>query len=105
MGRNQFDAVVAEFRVELVGVIRVVSNQILRSFWNDHFDQGGKGQSDFVWSSTLDVYGYRQAVAVRNGHDLRAFAAFCLVNFRPRFLAGAKLPSIRAPRTSSAPLA
>src|SRR5436309_9352834 len=58
-----------------------------------------------MWSRALDVYRYGQAVAVRNRHDFRAFAAFCFSNLRAPFLAGAKLPSIKASRTSKLPRA
>ena len=58
-----------------------------------------------MWSSTLDVYGNGQTVAVCNGHDFRTLAALCFANLGAPFLAGAKLPSIKASRTSKTPLA
>src|ERR1700751_4170068 len=58
-----------------------------------------------MWSSTLDMYGNWQTVAVCNGHDFRTLAALCFANFGAPFLAGAKLPSIKASRTSKTPLA
>jgi hypothetical protein len=33
--------------------IGIVAGQILRGFWNHHFDQGGRDQIDFVWNRTL----------------------------------------------------
>jgi len=41
--RDQFDAKRVEFCVELVGVVGIVTDQVLRSFWNHHSDQGGEG--------------------------------------------------------------
>jgi len=103
--RDQFDAKRVEFCLELVGVVGIVTDEVLRSFWNHHSDQGGEGQFDFMWSSTLDVYGNGQTVAVCNGHDFRTLAALCFANLGAPFLAGAKLPSIKASRTSKTPLA
>ena|SRR6266487_3471565 len=44
-----------------------------------------------MWSCSLDVYRYGQAVAVCNRHDFRAFAALCLSNLGAPFLAGASI--------------
>ena len=41
--RDQFDAKRVEFCFELVGVVGIVTDQVLRSFWNHHSDQGGEG--------------------------------------------------------------
>jgi hypothetical protein len=43
-------------------------------------------------------------MAICHGHDLGAFAAFGFTNFQAPFFAGAKLVSMKASRTSIAPL-
>ncbi len=60
-------------------------------------------QYHFMRRSTFHVDGVRKTRAVCNCHDLRALTAFSLPNSGPPFLAGEKLPSIKASRISTSP--
>jgi hypothetical protein len=49
---------------------------------------------------SLDALDTVQTVAICDCHDLCSLAAFCLPDLKPPFLAGAKLASMNASRTS-----
>ena len=101
--RDQFNPLVPEPLVQFVGVVSIIPDEILRRFRDDHLHERGLGQLHFMRRSTLNGYGNREAMAVRHSHDLRSLATFCFANLRSPFLAGAKLPSMKASRTSSRP--
>ncbi len=58
-----------------------------------------------MWCRALDVNRNWQPVTICNRHDLCSLAAFRLSDLMSPFLAGAKLASINASRTSMPPLA
>jgi hypothetical protein len=101
VGGDQFDSVLLEFWVQFVGVVGIVSDQILRCLGDNHLDQRRSGQLHFMRSCVFDAYGNRKAMTVCHGHDLRSLTTFRFANFRSPFFAGAKLPSMKASRTSS----
>ena len=78
MGSDQFDSVLPEFCVQIVGVIGVIADQILGCFRDNHLDERGCGEFYFVRSSAFDAYGNRESVAVCNRHDFGSLATFCL---------------------------
>jgi hypothetical protein len=57
MWRNELYAIPTEYRVEFVGVIGIVADEILRSFGIHHFEQGRNSQLHFVWGGALDMHG------------------------------------------------
>src|SRR5690348_15565559 len=98
MWSNDFNAVESEFCVEAVGVVGVVTDQVLRSVGNNHLQQGGYGQRHFVGSGTLGANRDWQSVTICDRHDLCSLSALRLSDLAPPFLAGAKLASINASR-------
>ena len=74
VGSDQFDSVLPKFCVQFIGVISVVTDQVLRCFRDNHLDKRGSGQFHFVRCSAFDVHGNGETVAVCNGHDLRSLA-------------------------------
>jgi hypothetical protein len=52
----------------------------------------------------FDANGHWKTMAIRHSHDLGSFAAFGFANFQAPFFARAKLASMKASRTSIAPL-
>src|SRR6266542_3882829 len=105
MRGDQFDAVAPESHVQFVGVVCIVTDEILWRFWDNHLQQCGLGQLHFVRSSTFNGSSYRKTMSVCHGHDLRSLATFRFADLRSPFLAGAKLPSMKASHTSSRPRA
>ena len=67
--------------------------------------QSGHRQRYFMWCRALGVNRNWQPVPIYNRHDLCSLAAFRLSDLMSPFLAGAKLASINASRTSMPPLA
>jgi integrase len=105
MRGDQFDPGAPESHVQFVGVVCIVTDEILWRFWDNHLQQSGLGQLHFVRSSTFNGYSYRKTTSVCHGHDLRSLATFRFADLRSPFLAGAKLPSMKASHTSSRPRA
>jgi hypothetical protein len=99
----EFDSVLPEFFVQFVGIMGVVTDKILWSLRNNHLDQCGGGQLHFVRTSALNRYRHRETMAVCHSHDLHSFTTFCFADLRSPFLAGAKLASMKASRTSRQP--
>jgi hypothetical protein len=56
-----------------------------------------------VRRGTFNGYSRGKTMAVCHGHDLGSLATFRLANLCSPFFAGAKLPSMKASRTSSRP--
>jgi hypothetical protein len=100
---NYFDPITPESCIKFVGVVGVIADQILWSFWDNHLRQGRLGQLHFVRPSTFDTHGHWKAMPVCHGHDLCPLTALRLANLTAPFFAGAKLPSMKASRTSRQP--
>ncbi len=98
---NYFDAVTLEARIQPVGVISIVTDQILWGVRHNHSDQRILDQFHFVRCSACDEDRDRKSVPVCHGHDFSSLTTFGLSNLGARFLAGAKLPSMKASLTSS----
>ncbi len=100
---DQFYAIAPQLGVQFVGVVGVVTDEILWRFRDHHVQQGGLGQLYFVRGGAFNAHGNGKTMAVCHSHDLRSLATFSFADLRSPFLAGAKLPSMKASRTLSRP--
>src|SRR5215471_16167540 len=100
MGCDEFDSVLSKLVVQLTRVVSVVTNQILWCLRHNHLDESGGSESHFMRSGAIHTYRNWQPVAICNCHNLCSFATLRLSDLRAPFLAGAKLPSIKASCTS-----
>src|SRR6266404_1490355 len=89
--------------VKRVAVVGFVTNQSRRRIGNETpFNRSGH-QLHFSRASTFCAYGDRKTMAVCNGHDLGALAAFGLSDAEPPFFAGTNVPSMKHSRRSNPP--
>ena len=56
MGSDQFDSILLKLCVQLVGIIGIVPDQILRCLGDHHLDQRRSSQFDFMRSRAFDAY-------------------------------------------------
>jgi hypothetical protein len=105
MWSNKFNSVEPQFCVEAVGVVGVLTDQVLRGVRNNQVQQSGHRQRYFMWCRALDVNRNWQPVTICYRHDLCSLAAFRLSDLMSPFLAGARVASINASRTSMPRLA
>lgn len=104
MGYNHFNtAFIAKLAVKFVTVVSLISYKLIRSIQGKAAINGISDQFHFVRRSAFNVSGDRNTRSVCDGHDLGAFAAFCLADSMTPFFAGAKLPSMKASRISIFP--
>ena len=82
---DQFDTVVPESGVQFVRVVGVIADEILRSFRDQHLQEGGLRQLHFVRRGTFNGYTHWKAMAVCHGYDLRSLATFRFANLRSPF--------------------
>lgn len=100
---NQINTQCGQFNVQGITVIGLVTYDPLRKLGQETSFKCLVDQSHFMRRSTVHVEGDRKTRAVCNGHNLGPFAPFSFPNSRPPFLAGEKLPSIKASRMSRPP--
>src|SRR6185369_6662170 len=104
VGRDHLCSVVLhQLPVQLVTVIRFVSNQALGHVSYDSFLQSFLHQLHFSWRSTFCPQGERKTMAVCNAHDLGALTPLGFPNQAPSFLAGTNVPSTKHSLRSSPP--
>lgn len=84
-----------ELFVKCIAVISLVANQAKRSFVNPESLNRGLNKRYFMRRSTGDANGERKTSAVCNCHDLTTLPTLCVPDFKPPFLAPAKVPSIK----------
>lgn len=102
--RNQFDAALLQKpRIELVAVIRLVTDEPSRKIFNPGGVQRLVDEGYLVGRSADHVGGERKTMAVCDRHDLAALSAFGLADFAPPFLAPEKEPSMKASDRSILP--
>src|SRR5215472_2365215 len=104
VGSNHFSAELPEhFIVQRVTVVTLVADKTLGQIRDEPLLQRLTDQFHFSRASTACAYGDRKTIAVCNCHDLGALSTLSLAHTEPPFLAGAKLPSIKASLRSSPP--
>src|SRR5665213_108972 len=104
VGGDEFRAVMfQQGLIQPVAVVSLVANQTFGHFRHEPCLQRGFDQFYFRRRSAGCPQGERKTVAVRNAHDLGAFAAFGLADQTPPFLAGTKVPSTKHSCKSSPP--
>lgn len=94
VGSDQFDTVVPEFCVQFVGIVSIIADQVLLR--NNHLDQRRRGQGHFMRCGAFDAHSNGKPMAVCDCHDFASLAALRLADFGSPFLAGAKVPSMKA---------
>ena len=104
MGCDHFDTTfVKELVVKFIAVVRLITNQLIRSIPGKAAVYRILDKLYLVGRSAFHVSGDRKTRSVCNCHDLGAFAAFCLADSKTPFFVGAKVPSINASRMSMPP--
>jgi hypothetical protein len=93
----------ANQRIEWIAVVGAVTDQPLGSFGEEAALDGGFDEFCFMRRSAGHVHGERKTMAVCDGHDFAAFAAFCRADTRAPFFAELKLASMKASLRSSFP--
>jgi hypothetical protein len=72
-----------------------VANHTLRRFGKESLVKRGFDELCFMRRSAGHVHGERKTMAVCDGHDFAAFAAFCRAHTRAPFFAPLKLASMK----------
>ena len=90
---DQFNPQLSEFISKGIRVVSFVADQISRF----SFDRGQRlvRQFHLMRGGRVKGHSQRNTLAVRQNHELRALAPLGFADFRPPFLAGMKLPSIK----------
>ena len=95
MRRNQLYALLSQFFIKRVRVIRFVANQPLWGIVGKTFDESLPDKSDFMRRSILRVNGERKTRAVCHCHELRTLAPLGLSDFAAPFFAVMNVPSMK----------
>ncbi len=103
MRRNQLYALLSQFFIKRVRVIRFVANQPLWGIVGKTFDESLPDKSDFMRRSILRVNGERKTRAVCHCHELRTLAPLGLSDFAAPFFAVMNVPSIKHSDKSNSP--
>jgi hypothetical protein len=93
---NPLNTPLGQFGIELVGIVRVISDEAPDRFGNDDLGEGPPDQGHFVRRSAFRANGERKTSTVCHCHDLGPFAALGFSPTRAPLFAGAKLPSMKA---------
>lgn len=93
MGSDEFCAPFLQSETQRVAVSGLVVNQLARSTSNDAMGEQRLDEGDFVGAGTFNHIATRRALAVREQHDLGAFAAFGLAYAKAPFFADENVPS------------
>jgi hypothetical protein len=102
---DHLNAVDSEFFIERITVIGTIPNKSLGQSHSDNLIDGSFDKGDFMWASRSRVHGEWKTCSVRNGHELRTFAALGLSHFAPPFFATTKVPSMKHSDRSISPRA
>jgi hypothetical protein len=89
--------------IQLVTVIRLVTDELGRQFFQKTGVQGRVNEGYFMWAGAGCVNGERKTASVCKAHNFGSFAPFGLAHTIAPFFAGAKLPSIKPSLRSMLP--
>ena len=89
--------------VQRIAVVGAVTDHAFRSFGEESLVECGFDELCFMRRSAGHVHGERKTMAVCDGHDFAAFAAFCRADTRAPFFAPLKLASMKDSLRSSFP--
>ena len=89
--------------VQGIAVVSAVADHAFRGFGKESLVKRGFDELSFMRRSAGHVHGERKTMAVCDGHDFAAFAAFCRANTRAPFFAPLKLASMKDSLRSSFP--
>src|SRR5450755_1149044 len=104
VGRDQLHAVAfVDALVQGIAVVSAVADHAFRSFGKESLLERGFDELGFMRRSAGHVHGERKTMAVCDGHDFAAFAAFCRADTRAPFFAPLKLASMKDSLRSSLP--
>lgn len=85
---NQFNAAFTQKPlIQWIAAVGLIANNSIRGIGGKTIVDGSFNQRYFMRRSALNVSGDRKASSVCDGHDLGAFAALCLADSKPPFLA------------------
>ncbi len=87
-------SLIGQLFIQLVRVIRLIANQLLRQLFQHAGIQRVVHQRYFMRASAACVHGERNTFSVDKAHDFSAFPAFGLADTNAPFFAGAKVPSM-----------
>jgi hypothetical protein len=94
-----------ELFIERITVVGTIPDKSLGQSHGDNLIDGSFDKGDFMWASRIRVHGEWKTCSVRNGHELRTFAALGLSHFAPPFFATTKVPSMKHSDRSISPRA
>lgn len=103
MRRDQFDALVGNFKSKPIAVVRVTLDQALRDVVDEARGKRLMHERHLMRRSASEAYGERKTGAVCDRRDLGALAALGLSDARAPFFAEANVPSKKHSRTSRPP--
>ena len=89
--------------VQRIAVVSAVADHAFGGFGKESLVERGFNESCFMRRSAGHVHGERKTMAVCDGHDFAAFAAFCRADTRAPFFAPLKLASMKDSLRSSFP--
>ena len=89
--------------VQRIAVVSAVADHSLGRFGEELLIERGFDEFCFMRRSAGHVHGERKTMAVCDGHDFAAFAAFCRADTRAPFFAELKLASMKDSLRSSFP--
>src|ERR1700722_7975389 len=104
VGRDELHAVsFVDALIQRIAVISAVADHTFRRFGKESVVERGFDELCFMRRSAGHVHGERKTMAVCDGHDFAAFAAFCRADTRAPFFAPLKLASMNDSLRSSFP--
>src|SRR5216684_3536772 len=104
VGRDELHAVsFVNALIQGITIVSAVANHAFRGFGKESVVERGFDELCFMRRSAGHVHGERKTMAVCDGHDFAAFAAFCRANTRAPFFAPLKLASMKDSLRSSFP--
>src|SRR6266404_1439132 len=104
VGRDELHSVsFVDALVQRIAVVSAVADHAFRGFGKESLVKRGFDELCFMRRSTGHVHGERKTMAVCDGHDFAAFAAFCRADTTAPFFAPLKLASMKDSLRSSFP--
>src|SRR5882724_10431838 len=104
VGRDELHPVsFVDALIQGIAVVGAVTDHAFRGFGKESLVERGFDEFCFMRRSAGHVHGERKTMAVCDGHDFAAFAAFCSADTRAPFFAELKLESMKDSLRSSFP--
>src|SRR5712664_3995153 len=104
VGRDEVYAVsFVDPPIQRVAVVGAIADHSFRGFGKESLVERRFDELGFMRRSAGHVHGERKTMAVCDGHDFAAFAAFCRADTRAPFFAPLKLASMKDSLRSSFP--